>query len=259
MSCKISPEIFCSSIKEYLLALQESGVDGVPLTGISSPDLPCFHVSGDGATAQRKILSDADIAEFMTLDDLRMIIGDCHRCKLGETRKNLVFGEGNPDSRLLFVGEGPGAEEDRKGVPFAGEAGRLLDRIIGAMGLQRKDVYICNVVKCRPPGNRNPEHDEISACLPFLEKQIESIKPEAIIALGAVATHALLGGRKPVSSIRGAFQDYRGTRVMPTYHPAFLKRREDEGDREVFWQVWDDVCQVLRYLELPVPERKRKK
>jgi DNA polymerase len=132
-------------------------------------------------------------------------------------------------------------------------------RIINAMGLERPDVYICNVVKCRPPGNRDPEVDEIAACSPFLLRQVQSIKPEVIVALGKVAAQMLLGSRDPISKIRGKFHDFHGIPLMPTYHPAFLKRKEAEGNKEAFWEVWDDMSQVLRLLKLPVPEKGRKK
>ena len=194
-----------------------------------------------------------------TLEKIRKNLGDCHRCKLGSSRTKLVFGKGNPHSRLLFVGEGPGAEEDRQGEPFVGEAGKILTRIITAMGLKREDVYICNVVKCRPPGNRDPETDEIEACAPFLKRQIECVGPEVVIALGKFAAQTLLGTKEPISKLRGKFRDYHGIPLIPTYHPSYLLHRQGEGSMDSFWDVWDDMTQVLRLLKLPVPDKSRKK
>ncbi|MEI6214954.1 MAG: uracil-DNA glycosylase [Desulfuromonadales bacterium] len=192
-----------------------------------------------------------------TLEHIRKNLGDCQRCKLGATRKNLVFGVGNPHARLVFVGEGPGADEDEKGEPFVGDAGKMLNRIITAMGLQREEVYICNVVKCRPPQNRNPEKDEIASCSPFLLRQLNSIRPEVIVALGTFAAQTVLGSKEAISKLRGKFHDFHGTPLMPTYHPSYLLR--SGGNSDSFWTVWDDMIQVLRLLKLPVPEKSRKK
>ena len=253
--------LFHASIAEYLNSLRESGVDGIP---VQTTEQLQKNESVVSASSREEFLEEAHdktvpVIKPDTLEKIRKNLGDCQRCKLGKTRKNLVFGVGNPHARLVFVGEGPGADEDRLGEPFVGEAGRLLDRIINAMGLQRSDVYICNVVKCRPPGNRDPEVDEIAACSPFLLRQVQSIKPEVVVALGKVAAQMLLGSREPISRIRGKFHDFHGIPLMPTYHPAFLKRKEAEGNKEAFWEVWDDMSQVLRLLKLPVPEKGRKK
>ncbi len=175
-----------------------------------------------------------------TLDDIRRDLGDCRRCGLCTGRTCIVFGRGNPDARLVFVGEGPGYEEDRQGAPFVGEAGRLLTRIIEAMGETRDSVYICNVVKCRPPDNRTPQSGEIAACLPFLNRQITAVRPAFICALGAVAARTLLQTEAPISELRGRFHDVGGVRVMPTFHPAFLLRRP-ERKRE----VWEDLKKVM--------------
>jgi DNA polymerase len=201
----------------------------------------------------------APAGEREPLDRIAEGLGDCTRCKLAESRQSIVFGTGNPQARLVFVGEGPGADEDRQGVPFVGAAGQLLNRVITAMGLARDDVYICNIVKCRPPGNREPEPDEIAACFPFLLRQLASVNPEVIVALGRPAAHALLGVRDPISRLRGTFRDFRGTPLMPTYHPSYLLRKQAENDLGPFWDVWDDMTQVLRLLNLPVPEKSRKK
>ena len=183
-----------------------------------------------------------------TLEDLKTQIGDCRQCKLHKARKRLVFGEGSPDARLVFVGEGPGREEDLVGEPFVGKAGELLTKIIeNGMGLSRKDVYICNIVKCRPPNNRDPEGDEISACMPFLKQQIDIIRPEVICALGRVAGQALLGGDFKISRERGKWFSYMDIPLMATYHPAYLLRNVSAKR-----QVWDDVKKIMKHLGLEV-------
>src|SRR5260370_1865932 len=159
--------------------------------------------------------------EKITGDSLlktREDLGECTRCKLHTTRHKIVFGDGNPKAELIFVGEGPGADEDAQGLPFVGRAGKLLTQMIEAMGLQRKDVYICNVVKCRPPANRAPEKDEIAICSPFLLRQLDVIQPKVIVCLGAVALKALLGAERGITHLRGQWLEYRGTRLMPTHH-----------------------------------------
>jgi len=180
-----------------------------------------------------------------TLDDIQLDLGDCQRCGLSKTRTHIVFGEGNPDARLVFVGEGPGYDEDIQGRPFVGAAGQLLTKIIQAMGLERTDVYICNIIKCRPPKNRNPMPDEIDTCSPFLERQITAIQPEVICALGKFAAQMLLNTQEPISRLRGRFHDYHGIPLMPTFHPAYLLRNPD-GKRA----TWEDVQQVMEKLEL---------
>ena len=159
-----------------------------------------------------------------TLDDIRRDLGNCTRCKLHPGRTNLVFGVGNPKARLLFVGEGPGRDEDLQGEPFVGPAGQLLTKIIEAIGLAREDVYIANVVKSRPPNNRNPEPDEIEACLPFLERQIAAIRPAILVGLGNVPVKTLLNTTRGITSLRGKWQEYRGIPFMPTFHPSYLLR-----------------------------------
>jgi DNA polymerase len=177
------------------------------------------------------------------LDGVREELGDCTRCPLHRTRKNLVFGEGSAKARLVFVGEAPGEEEDNQGRPFVGRAGQLLTKIIDAMGLKREEVYICNILKCRPPANRNPKEDEIATCEPFLLKQLEAINPEIICTLGTFAAKTLLRTDAPISSIRGKFQDYHGRKLMPTYHPAYLLRNPDAKKL-----VWDDVQKIMKIL-----------
>jgi uracil-DNA glycosylase family 4 len=175
---------------------------------------------------------------------LRAEIGDCQRCRLSKGRKNLVFGEGDPDADILFVGEGPGREEDRQGRPFVGDAGKVLTNLIRKMGLKREDVYIANVVKCRPPMNRDPEQDEILTCSPFLEKQIEIIRPQVIMALGRVSSQRLVGSMIPISKLRGKFYDFKGIPLMPTFHPAYLIRNPKDK-----WLTWNDAQKVLEKLK----------
>ncbi len=179
----------------------------------------------------------------LTLEDIRREMESCTRCDLHKTRTHAVFGEGNPQARLVFVGEAPGADEDRQGRPFVGKAGQLLTRIIEAMGLKRSDVYICNVLKCRPPGNRTPLPHEIDACKEFLEQQLEVIDPEIICALGTVATRALLKTDAPITALRGMVQEYRGIPCVPTYHPAYLLRNPAAKR-----QVWEDMKGIMEKL-----------
>jgi uracil-DNA glycosylase len=174
---------------------------------------------------------------------------DCDHCRLQVARTHVVFGAGNPKARLMFIGEGPGRDEDLQGEPFVGAAGQLLDRMIKAMGLSRGDVYITNVVKCRPPQNRDPEQDEIAACAGFLRQQVLTIKPEVIVALGRVAAQALLGEQAPLGRLRGQWREYEGIAVLPTYHPAYLLRNPD--DKRLAWQ---DLQQVMQKLALPLPQ-----
>jgi len=179
----------------------------------------------------------------LPLAEVRTRLGDCQSCPLSKTRKSLVFGVGNPAARLVLVGEAPGREEDERGEPFVGEAGRLLDRILLAMGLQREEVYICNVLKCRPPNNRDPEPVEITTCEPFLVEQLAAIRPQLIIALGRFAIQTLLQTKAPISKLRGSWQEYQGIPLMPTYHPAYLLRNP-LGKRE----VWADMRLVMQRL-----------
>ncbi len=248
--------IAAASLKEYVTALQESGLDGIPVAMAGAA--PVVPASPTISTPVVEMLMSKD-QPHESLERIRKDLGECQHCKLGKARKNLVFGVGNPHARLVFVGEGPGADEDLKGEPFVGAAGQILNRIITAMGLKREDVYICNVVKCRPPGNRDPEQDEIAACASFLLRQLQSIRPEVVVALGKFAAQTLLETKEPISRLRGKFRDFHGIPFMPTYHPSYLLRRQGEGSMEAFWEVWDDMTQVLRLLKLPVPEKNRKR
>jgi DNA polymerase len=176
-----------------------------------------------------------------TLESIHADLGDCQRCKLAQGRNRIVFGDGNPKAKLMFIGEGPGVEEDRQGKPFVGAAGQLLTRIIDAIKLSRDQVYISNIIKCRPPGNRNPESDEIKTCFPFLARQIAAIQPDFIIALGTFAAQTLLGTVTPISRLRGRFYEYQGIKVVPTYHPAYLLRNPDKKR-----DVWEDMKMLMK-------------
>ena len=179
-----------------------------------------------------------------SLEELRAAIGDCERCKLCSGRTHLVFGVGNPKAKLMFVGEGPGRDEDLQGEPFVGRAGQLLtDIITKGMGLKREDVYIANVVKCRPPENRNPEPDEVAACEPFLKKQIDLIRPKIIVGLGKFAVQTLLQSKVPITKVRGNWHSYHGIKLMPTFHPAYLLR--NPADKKL---VWEDIKKVIKEL-----------
>ncbi|HET6149531.1 MAG TPA: uracil-DNA glycosylase [Polyangia bacterium] len=182
---------------------------------------------------------------------VREEIGDCQRCRLSGGRKNIVFGVGNPQAHLVFVGEAPGADEDQQGEPFVGKAGQLLTKMIEAMGYRREDVYICNVIKCRPPGNRNPEPDEVAACEPFLKKQLASLRPRMIVTLGKFAAQCLLRDDSPISRLRGNFRSYEGISLMPTFHPAYLLR--DPSRKKEAWADLKAVNAALKRLGFEPP------
>ena len=188
-----------------------------------------------------------------TLPIVRSDLGECTRCKLHKTRNKIVFGDGSPQADLVFVGEGPGADEDAQGLPFVGRAGKLLTQMIEAMGLKRPDVYICNVVKCRPPGNRQPEKDEVEACSPFLFRQLDVIQPKVIVCLGATAAQTLLQTNRGISHFRGEWLEYRGFKMMATYHPAYLLRNPAAKS-----EVWKDLQKVMAELGLEVKKNKAK-
>ena len=206
---------------------------------------PVAIAAADAASGD--LFAQPGLAQAKSLETLRAHIGDCQRCKLAPGRTNLVFGVGSPNAELMFVGEGPGHDEDLQGEPFVGRAGQLLTEIITkGMKLRRQDVYIANVVKCRPPGNRNPEPDEIGSCMPFLIRQIELVRPQVIVALGTFAAQTLLGVRTPITRLRGVWHDYRGVKVMPTFHPAYLLR--NPADKKL---VWADIKSVMAELGMP--------
>jgi len=185
-----------------------------------------------------------------TLPKIREDLGECTRCKLHKGRNKIVFGDGNPRAELVFIGEGPGADEDAQGLPFVGRAGKLLTQMIEAMGLQRRDVYICNVVKCRPPENRAPEPDEVATCSPYLLRQIDVIQPKVIVCLGAVAAKTLLETTRGISQFRGQWLQWRGRKLMATYHPAYLLRNPAAKG-----EVWKDLQKVMAELGLQVPKK----
>jgi uracil-DNA glycosylase family 4 len=229
-TANLSTEDLRSQLSNWLRLVEISGTQEI-----------VFKQAGDSDPAQVSVPYEAPLAA------LRAKLATCRRCDLHRNRTNLVFGEGNPSSELMFIGEGPGRDEDLSGRPFVGRAGALLTRIIQAMGLERKDVYIANVVKCRPPENRDPEPDEISECLPYLEEQIDLIGPKIICTLGRVSTQTLTGMRGGISSMRGASYDYRGIRLIPTFHPAACLR--NPGNKKL---VWEDIKNVMKELGLPI-------
>jgi DNA polymerase len=203
------------------------------------------------ATAGPSLFESLDKIAGDTLLKVRDDLGECTRCKLHTTRHKIVFGDGNPKAELVFVGEGPGADEDAQGLPFVGRAGKLLTQMIEAMGLQRKDVYICNVVKCRPPENRQPEEDEVHTCSPFLLRQIDVIAPKVIVCLGAVAAKTLLQTNRGISQFRGEWLEFRGRKLLATYHPAYLLRNPPAKG-----EVWKDLQKVMAVLGLEVKKGK---
>ena len=213
-------------VRHFLTTLAGDGVSGF--------DVPADVVErmGPWGTGLTPV---AESLELVAKD-----LGECQRCPLSKTRTNLVFGVGDPHARLVFVGEGPGYDEDQQGEPFVGAAGQLLTRIIGAMGMTREQVYICNIIKCRPPKNRNPLPEEIEICAPFLKRQLAAIQPEFICTLGTFATQTLLKTNLPISRLRGRFHEYEGFRVMPTFHPAFLLRNPDRKR-----DVWNDIKALM--------------
>ena len=210
-----------------------------PLAGI--PSVPAIEPTSPTPLAPQ----GADSLEAIAAD-----LAGCTRCKLCKGRKTIVVGEGNPQAELVFVGEGPGEQEDIQGRPFVGKAGQLLDKMIQAMGLAREQVYICNVVKCRPPGNRNPEQDEIEACGAFLYRQLDAIRPKVVVALGKFAAQTLLQTETRISELRGKFHPYRGGKLMPTYHPAYLLRNP-----EMKRDAWLDLQAVAKELGIQIPKR----
>jgi len=212
-----------ADLKAYLEYLKGMGIEALP-------------------TTEKKVEKVVG-PEALTLEEIRTELGDCKRCKLHRTRRTIVFGEGDKKAKLMFIGEGPGYDEDVQGRPFVGKAGQLLTRIIQSIHLSREEVYIANIVKCRPPQNRNPEPDEIKSCSAFLMKQIQAIHPKIICALGTFAAQTLLETDAKITSLRGRSFDLQGIKVLPTYHPAFLLRNP-EKKRE----VWEDMKQIAEWL-----------
>ncbi len=239
MKTEIVKDIKC--ILEFYQAL---GFDTLP---ISFEEMEQSH----GEKSNNSLHSTASPGPQVTkskevaLKALKEEIGDCKKCKLSTGRKNIVFGEGSPDARLMFIGEGPGREEDLQARPFVGDAGMLLTRLIEKMGFKRKQVYIANIVKCRPPMNRDPEKDEIESCRGFVERQVEIINPQVIISLGRISAQTLIGNTAlKMTAIRGHFFDYKGIPLMPTFHPAYLLRNPKDK-----WLTWSDAQKVLEKLQ----------
>jgi uracil-DNA glycosylase len=235
---------------------ESSGVLGEPIQS-ATPQTNLSQQENDSIPPRKIVTPPPAIAAAVPAADrahaLQMIreeIGDCTRCALHKGRNKLVFGDGSPGARLMFVGEGPGADEDAQGVPFVGRAGQLLNNMIGAMGLKREDVYIANVVKCRPPGNRTPEPEEANTCTPFLFRQIDVVRPEVLVALGATAATYLLGQRQPLAGLRGRVHSVRGTRLIVTYHPAYLLR--DPRQKK---EAWADLQIAMKELGLKLPAK----
>lgn len=232
-----------ASLQVYLEELWASGVDALPFADpVSRSPFPASNDRIEAAVA----------GTGETLEEIRSELGECNRCELGRTRTNLVFGVGDPHARLVFVGEAPGRDEDLQGEPFVGEAGKLLTRIIQAMGFERGDVYICNVLKCRPPGNRDPLPEEVESCGSFMLRQIMAIKPDVVVALGKFAAQTLLQTKEIISRLRGRFHDYHGIPLMPTFHPSALLR--DPAKKR---EVWEDMQQVMKLLGKEAPQNKR--
>jgi uracil-DNA glycosylase family 4 len=229
------------AFRQALLRQRRAGVWAAPGAATARPSAP---LPGSVPVPDLEYVDDAPVRVDRSLALIREELGDCQRCKLCNTRNKIVFGVGPEPSPLMFVGEAPGADEDRLGDPFVGKAGELLDKMIEAMGWGRKDVYIANVLKCRPPNNRNPEPDEIAACRPFLDAQIAAVRPRIIVTLGRPAANVVLGRDAPISALRGRFHEYKNLRVMPTFHPAYLLR---EPDRKR--DTWSDLKQVIAELE----------
>ncbi len=239
-------------VKALLEFYEAMGIEGIPVSlpkmekpkrgAISVPDRPSEPVKRSSGHKKKEGRNKAEL-----LKQIREEIGECSRCKLSKSRKNIVFGDGDPEARIMFIGEGPGREEDIQGLPFVGDAGTVLTRLIEKMGLKRSSVYIGNIVKCRPPMNRDPEEDEVVTCRQFIERQIEVIGPEVIVTLGRIALQTLMNNPKlKISAARGIFVNYNGIPLMPTFHPAYLLRNPKDK-----WLTWADAQKVMEKIGLP--------
>lgn len=243
--------LVAASLRSYLSQQQAAGVL-LPSAAQESSSTQAENMNAEGEKKAADVRIEegvSSLTEAGDLEALRAFIGDCQRCKLAGGRTHIVFGVGNPNAEVMFVGEGPGRDEDLQAEPFVGRAGQLLtDIITKGMKMRREDVYIANVVKCRPPGNRDPQPDEVESCEPFLIRQIELIKPRVLVALGRFAVQTLLRSTTPISRLRGNWHDYHGIKLMPTFHPAYLLR--NPGDKRL---VWEDIKNVLRELGHEIP------
>jgi uracil-DNA glycosylase family 4 len=237
--------LLVTSLRRHLERGQRAGLRRVPQMEVQRTRSSKTRGTNPMSGTEIDLFTDlAAVHGAESLEELRLAIGDCQRCKLCSGRTHLVFGVGNPHARLMFIGEGPGRDEDLQGEPFVGRAGQLLtDIITKGMALKREDVYIANVVKCRPPENRNPEPDEVASCEPFLKKQIDLVHPEIIVGLGKFAVQTLLQSKVPITRLRGNWHTYHGIKLMPTFHPAYLLR--NPADKKL---VWEDIKKVIKEL-----------
>lgn len=239
-----------ASVGQHLRRARELGQLWVPAgTASSGVIAPVDDSAADNSPAEE---AAGPRVPGMALAQVRDVLGDCKRCRLHSGRRNLVFGVGSPDAEVMFVGEAPGRDEDAQGEPFVGKAGQLLTRMIGAMGLRREEVYIANIIKCRPPNNRNPEPDEVASCEPFLRQQIDAIAPRILIALGNFAAKTLLNTDQGITRLRGSFHRYQGVPLMPTFHPAYLLRNPDAKRA-----AWSDLQAVMAEMDRLGLQRRR--
>jgi DNA polymerase len=236
----------CSLLASARATLKELAEEGVDQFDPSNDAAAASPPRLDPPTAQEPIRDVAQVqgkTKVQTLEEVRLELGECTRCPLCEGRSQIVFGDGNPDAALMFIGEGPGQEEDRRGLPFVGRAGELLTQMIeGGLEIPRSEVYICNIVKCRPPKNRTPQPDEVATCKPFLDGQISAVRPRTIVTLGRPATSLLLGRDVSITRVRGTWHEYQGIPLMPTFHPAYLLRQYTVENRTA---VWEDLKAAL--------------
>jgi uracil-DNA glycosylase family 4 len=249
---------------EQAITVAPAAAEAPEPASLSSPSMTSIPTAPQESTIPRRTLvSDQPVPPLVSfgpilpaaqrpaaLAAVRDLIGECQRCQLAQGRNKIVFADGDPNAQIMFVGEGPGADEDAQGLPFVGRAGQLLNNMIAAMGLKREQVYIANIVKCRPPQNRKPEPGEANTCMPFLERQIEIVRPRVLVALGATAATYLLGMRGSIASMRGRIHDYRGIQTVVTYHPAFLLR--DPTQKK---EAWKDLQMAMSALGIKAPSR----
>jgi uracil-DNA glycosylase len=233
-------------LRAYLEVQEDTGAWGIPRGGAKSSTI----ANAPTAIATAPVPTTSPMSTRRTLEVVQSEVAACTKCQLSRTRNKTVFSRGNAKARLCIIGEGPGADEDERGLPFVGRAGELLDKMIAAMGLTENDVYICNIVKCRPPGNRTPEPQEVAACIPYLHEQLETVAPKVIVAMGNTAVGSLLGTSIGISRLRGEWKLYKGkTLVMPTYHPSFLLR-ESPTQQQNKREAWEDLQKVMKELGL---------